>query len=627
VKSFKPSIKTVFLTITALSLLLILSVALMLSTQSKTRLILDESKQLFDQSATTAQIILDNELQKLASVVGAKSFSLKEIKLLTDASEHEIKEFLSITIPSGLSFNAFMSHTSDAPVLSGLFLYDTTVLQNYFKRTKASALQKDFVTAQIGEKTHLYFIVSKAVIDENGKVAGIYFGGLEISDNVRLFQEIKEKTKMEYLELSYGDLPILGEGTGKDLHLKAFNKPLFLGKNTVFYKTALTFDTKPSNIVLKMGLLSRSLGVAQNMLYKDLGIITALALVIIVAFVWFINIVFIRPIEKLKINAKEFLQSPQSKSKPLELYLKEYQELGNYLFGLFSKLLYNQQKLEKANAKIDRDLQLIKELNDTLEQKVEEKTSQLTRQMQQMQQKDKMLQEQAKLASMGEMIDAVAHQWKTPLTSISFFAQDLEYVLKEKGTYSDEAKEDIEGILGKVDHLVDTINSFREFFRPVSVIRPESLQSLIRSTLLLMQDELLKNNITTTIEGDDCEIYLIPNEFKQVLISLINNSKDAFVQNHMQVRNIRFTIKQPRPNAVKLLIEDTAGGIPESIISNIFEPHVTTKQDRGGTGIGLYIVKLILDKIGAQISVTNTGGGASFAITIFNACEINTDTL
>ena len=134
--------------------------------------------------------------------------------------------------------------------------------------------------------------------------------------------------------------------------------------------------------------------------------------------------------------------------------------------------------------------------------------------------------------------------------------------------------------------------------------------------MLLIKDELLKNNIN--IEKDiDQNIKLngIENEFKHVILNLISNSKDAYIENNLEERIIGFNLFKQNKNII-LEVYDKAGGIPQSIIDTVFNANVTTKKEGKGTGIGLYMTTQIIDKLNGKISVQNKNNGAVFTITI-----------
>ena len=229
---------------------------------------------------------------------------------------------------------------------------------------------------------------------------------------------------------------------------------------------------------------------------------------------------------------------------------------------------------------------------------------------------NKMLQQQSKMASMGEMLDAVAHQWKQPLNAITMYLQllqsDFEDGLVDK-TYIDEMEE---GTLAQIEHMTTTLSEFRNFFRPNQDIVNFNLLKLTNSVLLLTKDEFLKNQINIEVDIDeDIHIDGNENEFKHLIINLINNAKDAFNEN--DIKNRKIIIKAIKTdNHVLMEIKDNAGGIPTDAIKHIFEANFTTKEIGKGTGIGLYMSTQILEKMGAKIKVKNIDDGACFFVKI-----------
>ncbi len=131
------------------------------------------------------------------------------------------------------------------------------------------------------------------------------------------------------------------------------------------------------------------------------------------------------------------------------------------------------------------------------------------------------------------------------------------------------------------------------------------------SNTILIQDATLNNyNILIDIIGLDFEVTTLEGEFQQIILNIISNAKDAFIENH--TIDAKITIRLEKN---KITISDNAGGIPEHIIDRIFEPYFTTKEQGKGTGIGLYMSKVIMQKnIGGLLSVKNINGGAEFTI-------------
>ena len=233
-------------------------------------------------------------------------------------------------------------------------------------------------------------------------------------------------------------------------------------------------------------------------------------------------------------------------------------------------------------------------------------------------QNERMLAQQAKHAALGEMMDAVAHQWKQPLNAITMLTDLM--ILEYREGNVDEAYllEHKQEMFSQVDHLLTTLNEFRSFFRPDKSPEEINLKQSISSILLLIKDEFMKNTINVTLVcSDECTLYVIENEFKHILLNLLNNAKDAFVDNNISKREITIKVTK-EPTSTCIEVSDNAGGIPEYILPDIFKANITSKAEGKGTGIGLYMSKQIADKMSAQLSAQNQGDGALFTLRIPN---------
>jgi len=230
--------------------------------------------------------------------------------------------------------------------------------------------------------------------------------------------------------------------------------------------------------------------------------------------------------------------------------------------------------------------------------------------------KDMMLAQQSKMASMGEMMDAVAHQWKQPLNSLSMMNDMLKDDFKD-GLVDEEYIDDVTQTTQiQIAHMVDTLSEFRDFFRPSKAYADFSLKECIDSVQVLMKDELMKNTINLSIEIEkDIILYGLANEFKHLFLNLLSNSIDAFNERNMSNREITITSTLKEKNAI-IEVEDNAKGIPNHIIADIFKPNITTKAEGKGTGIGLYMSSQIVQKHHGVIEVKNANNGAVFRITI-----------
>ena len=230
--------------------------------------------------------------------------------------------------------------------------------------------------------------------------------------------------------------------------------------------------------------------------------------------------------------------------------------------------------------------------------------------------KDKLLEQQSKMAAMGEMMDAVAHQWKQPLNSIAMMTDmlktdfengivDKKYI--EEMTYTDNLQ---------IDHMINTLNEFRNFFRPLNDNEKLFyLSDCITSVQILMKDELISHNVNMHINIEhQLSVFGLQNEFKHLFINLISNSIDAF-DSKQQNRDI-FIRAYNRDSYTFIEFEDNAGGISKDVIKDVFKPNITTKQKENGTGIGLYMSSQIVQKNHGSIDVHNSEKGAFFTITL-----------
>jgi len=230
--------------------------------------------------------------------------------------------------------------------------------------------------------------------------------------------------------------------------------------------------------------------------------------------------------------------------------------------------------------------------------------------------KDRIIEQQTKMAAMGEMMDAVAHQWKQPLNALSMYTDLLESDFGDGDVDLEYIQNFSNDIQGQIEHMVSTLSEFRSFFRPNKESEPFGLKRCIQGVMLLTKDEFLKNTIEIEIQSDQ-EIIIngIENEFKHLVLNIINNAKDAFNERDVKTRNIKIRFNKNETD-ITLEIEDNAGGIPPHVIEHIFKPNVTTKEAGKGTGIGLYMSAQIAQKLGGKLSVYNADNGACFKLHI-----------
>ncbi|RXJ57581.1 ABC transporter substrate-binding protein [Candidatus Marinarcus aquaticus] len=221
--------------------------------------------------------------------------------------------------------------------------------------------------------------------------------------------------------------------------------------------------------------------------------------------------------------------------------------------------------------------------------------------------KEQLLTQQNKLAAMGEMIGNIAHQWRQPLNIVSTTVTGLKLQLEYGGFKQEDAVVELERLNNTVQHLSQTIDDFRNFFKQDKEKSTFSIKSLLEKNMHLLEGMLKSNQIELIYENvDNVTIHNFENEFLQALLNIIYNAKDV-LQNKETERYIFINVKKRENNWVELSIKDNGGGIAKNIIEHIFEPYFTTKHKSHGTGIGLYMThQIIVTHMGGKIEVGNT---------------------
>ncbi len=224
--------------------------------------------------------------------------------------------------------------------------------------------------------------------------------------------------------------------------------------------------------------------------------------------------------------------------------------------------------------------------------------------------------EQSKAAAMGEMISMIAHQWRQPLQAVSILIQKLPLNKVLEGDIPDELLDQVvDGIGKQLEYMSKTIDDFRDFFLPDKPQEKVPVGEVINKALDFLSFMTKADSIDVVLDSKtDIEIMVHINELVQVLINLVKNARDVLIERKIEERKI-FIKYYDEPNYVVIEIEDNAGGIPEDIVSKIFEPYFSTKSNKNGTGLGLYMCKTIVEKHSkGKLSVTNSENGAVFKI-------------
>ncbi|MDH4285457.1 MAG: PAS domain S-box protein, partial [Gallionellaceae bacterium] len=250
----------------------------------------------------------------------------------------------------------------------------------------------------------------------------------------------------------------------------------------------------------------------------------------------------------------------------------------------------------------------LKALNETLAQRVEEETQKSL-------ERERLLIQQGRSAAMGEMIGNIAHQWRQPLSTLGVVVQNIQSDYKEKMLGESALENYVGTAMRAIQQMSGTIDDFRDFFRPNRAMERFPVYPSIHGTMQLV-DAMLKNNrINIRLSGDqNLTAFGYPNEFSQAVLNVIANAKDVLVERKVPHGHIDIELSTANGWGV-ISIRDNAGGIPEGAMEKIFDPYFTTKPN--GTGIGLYMSKIIIEKhMGGRISCCNNQGGAEFTLNL-----------
>ena len=283
---------------------------------------------------------------------------------------------------------------------------------------------------------------------------------------------------------------------------------------------------------------------------------------------------------------------------------------------LKKSLEQKEKELEQLNLnleqKVKEQTKQLKELNKTLENRVNEE-------IKKNEEKQKLLFWQSRMASLGQMLANIAHQWRQPLTELNLTL----FNMKKASIQNNEKKVDELYKESKtlISSMSSTIDDFTNFFNPQKEKKSFEIKDAINEALIILRKVIELENIHIQIDVPiDYKVIGVSNELSQVVINLIQNSKDAFIQNDITNRTIIITLKEELILDKKyalLELKDNAGGISKENIDKIFDPYFTTKYKSQGTGLGLFMSKMIIEKsLEGELSHKNIDDGSLFTISI-----------
>ncbi len=280
--------------------------------------------------------------------------------------------------------------------------------------------------------------------------------------------------------------------------------------------------------------------------------------------------------------------------------------LDNLKEGVFGKRLKEEGKSKELNVLKNVMNQMI----DSLENKIQKEIKQRTNQ-------EKLMMQQSKLAAMGEMIGNIAHQWRQPISEINALLMELETITRYDSLKKEHLLENIRICNEITEHMSTTISDFQNFFKPTKKKEDFSVLTACKKALAIINASLTNNKINLILDiEEDNIINGYSSEFSHAVLNIISNAKDALVLRKIKNPEIKISIKVGKTYTV-IKIMDNAGGIQLKDIDTIFEPYFTTKHAKQGTGIGLYMTKMIIENnMEGFVNAKNVKNGALFTIKV-----------
>ena len=285
-------------------------------------------------------------------------------------------------------------------------------------------------------------------------------------------------------------------------------------------------------------------------------------------------------------------------------YIKYVQPVGSLAEIMFFSLAL----AERINLLRQQNLKTLSRLNSRLQSEVHEKVCEIR-------EKDELLMQKFRLATMGEMLENISHQWKQPLNKLSLVLQNYYFKYKLEGANTQELESLNEQSSTLLNYMSSTIDDFRNFFNPQKEKEAFEVLETIDKVLNIISSSIDEQEIDISIKhSSNAVVYGYPNEFGQVLLNLFSNAKDAFSSHQNEKKSIKIDISE-KDNEIVISFLDNAGGIAKEVLPKIFDPYFSTKGFKEGSGIGLYMSKMIIENsMHGKFNVENRKTGAEFII-------------
>ena len=362
-----------------------------------------------------------------------------------------------------------------------------------------------------------------------------------------------------------------------------------------------------------------------------------LAFAIIVG--WFVSINIVKSIHKVQAGLNEFfeyLNKKKNKAKRIKFKSNdEFSQMANIINLNVENIQNNVEKnylLIKDATKVlenikggnlgtrltkDTNNEALNELKIMMNDMIKNLEDKIQKEINQRLEQEQILIQQSKLAAMGEMIGNIAHQWRQPIAEISAILMNMK-VTYQFNKFSQEYMDTKINEANKLtNYMSQTISDFQNFFNPQGEKELFSIEQACKDAFFIVESSMKYHSVNVEFDIiNDSRVYGYKNEYSQVILNILSNAKDIFIERKIQKPSIKIEIKIGDSYAI-VKIEDNGGGIKNDILEKIFEPYFTTRHKTQGTGIGLYMSKNIIERsMDGFINVINKNQGACFTIKV-----------
>ncbi len=311
-------------------------------------------------------------------------------------------------------------------------------------------------------------------------------------------------------------------------------------------------------------------------------------------------------IQTKMFNGELSLTTKDEKEKIIEISMLPLLSADGELCG-YSGSINDVTERKEQERFVKESKQYVEKLNFELEKRVQEEVLKNRR-------KDHMLIHQSRLAAMGEMIASIGHQWRQPLNSLSLLIQDVPEAMEFGELNRDYMNKFSKESMVLIKHMSQTIHDFRKFYLPNKEKTVFSLSESIEDALSIFSISLKNHNIHVQFEyrGEQMA-FGYQNEFSQAVLNILTNARDAFVEKNIENRKLYIKINE---NSLYYSVEilDNGGGIAPELVEKVFDPYFTTRPN--GTGLGLYMTKMILDNMNGVVKAENKDDGTCFLLSV-----------